>query len=42
MIVKETRMAEDRTDLFQDGVILEEVQIEEIEQIIAPSSVLTD
>ena len=32
----------ERNDLLQDGVILEEVEIEEIEQVIAPSAVLTD
>ena len=38
---KESPMAE-RDDLLQEGVILEEVEIEEVEQIIAPTAMLTN
>ena len=35
-------MTEERNDLFEDGVILEDFDIEELEEVIAPSRVLCD
>lgn len=35
-------MAEERANIFQDGVILDEIEIEEMEQVVAPSILLTD
>ena len=35
-------MDEERNDLFEDGVILEDFDIEELEEIIAPQRLLTE
>ena len=33
-------MTEERNDLFEDGVILEDLDIEELEEVIAPARLL--
>jgi hypothetical protein len=35
-------MTEERNDLFEDGVILEDLDIEELEEVIAPARLLED
>jgi hypothetical protein len=35
-------MTEARNDLFEDGVILEDFDIEELEEVIAPARLATD
>jgi hypothetical protein len=37
---KEIVMADERPEIYEEGVILEDLEIEELEEVIAPAKVL--